>query len=285
MANLEAEKRTLGDELLEAGWRQGTLFSAPSAYFTWNALSDTNLEEVIIQKRKAEPKEKLILISQDCDIKSDVEPYVEAFLCRPEKQKFLSKVGPKSARWFVIDFDTGLVAQAKYRVQFAKPVLKLLTPEPWPGTSERLDQFVRWLARRYDRPALPDVLVEVFQYPVEQALARLFEEAPALGVAFNRSVHELRINLPASETPPFDLYTVMIVKSEGLTEDEANGIDAVTEAIRASLNKEVVHLDDVRILTEEMISMAEYYATRPVFLEYHTFKGEEIEGARPYGRA
>src|SRR5579883_617530 len=62
-------------------------------------------------ERKAELKEKLILISQDCDIKSDVEPYVEAFLCRAEKQKFLSKVGPKSARWFVIDFDTGLVAQ------------------------------------------------------------------------------------------------------------------------------------------------------------------------------
>lgn len=121
---------------------------------------------------------------------------------------------------------------------------------------------------------------------MEQALARLFEEAPALGVAFSRSVHELRINLPASETPPFDLHALMIVKSEGLTEDEANGIDAVTEVIRASLNQEVVLLDpDVRLLTEEMISMAEYYATRPVFLEYHTFKGEEIEGARPYERA
>jgi hypothetical protein len=41
---------------------------------------------------------------------------------------------------------------------------------------------------------------------------------------------------------------------------------------------------EVHILTEEEISMAEYYATRSLFLEYHTYKREETEGAEPYGR-
>jgi hypothetical protein len=52
MADLDTEKRTLGDELLDAGWRQGALKSAPSAHFTWNALSDTNPEDIVIQSEK-----------------------------------------------------------------------------------------------------------------------------------------------------------------------------------------------------------------------------------------
>jgi len=44
---------------------------------------------------------------------------------------------------------------------------------------------VRWLARRYDRPALPDALVEAFQIPVNEALEALDDKEPEIGEAFS----------------------------------------------------------------------------------------------------
>ena len=296
MSTLDGSRRSLllressliQRSFLDAGWRQGTLFSAPSVCFTLNKLSDLDANEPITQhRRKTKSDEKFVLITQDCDIQAleDREPYVEALLCKHQKQKFLSKIGPNSARRFIIDFDTGLVAEAIYHVPIAKQVLKTLTPEPWPGSPKRLEQFVRWLARRYDRPALPDTIVEAFQKPVEGVLARLDEERPDIRATFSMAVHEVRIKLPASENPPFGIRLVLLIRNDGLSEEEARAIDIFKETVQNTLNPKIVHLDpEVRLLTEEEISMAEYYATRPLFLEYHTYKGEEIEGAEPYDR-
>src|SRR5712692_8997694 len=97
MSIWDANQSSLGDLLLEAGWRQGTVFSATSLCFTVNKLSDSEESEPITQhRRRMKSDEKFVLISQDCDIKAteDREPYVEALLCKHQKQKFLSKVGP-----------------------------------------------------------------------------------------------------------------------------------------------------------------------------------------------
>jgi len=40
----------------------------------------------------------------------------------------------------------------------------------------------------------------------------------------------------------------------------------------------------MRILTEEEISMKEFYASRPIYFADYTYRGEEIEGAAPHGR-
>ncbi len=278
----------LGDWLFEAGWRQGTMFSATSVCFVLNKLSDLDANEpVAIQRRKTKSDEKFVLITQDCDIKAseDREPYVEVLLCKCQKQKFLARVGPNSARHFVIDFDRGLVAEAMYRVSIAKQVLKTLMPEPWPSSAKRLEMFVRWLARRYDRPALPDAMVEVFQKPIEHTFMHFAEEYPDTMLAFSKTVHEIRINLPTTEDPPFDLQLTLLISSDGLSGEQADAVDIIAKAIRASLDPKEVHLHpEVRILTEERISMAEYYVTRPLFLENHTYKGEEIEGLEPFSR-
>jgi hypothetical protein len=292
MSTSGADNRPLGDTLLAAGWRQGALNSAPSVCFLWNAPSDSHTSEtgesIVQQSRKVKSREQCVLITQDCDIQAavDHEPYVEALLCHREtNREFLSKVDRNSARWFVIDPAIGLVAEAKYRLHLAKEALLALTPEPWPSGPERLERFIRWLARRYDRPTIPDRLVEAFQNPVEAALTRLDKAQPHVGAAFSRAVHEVRINLPSSENPPFDLQLVLLVKREGLSEEEADAMAIASEAIQASLDPKIVRLDpEARILTEEEMSLAEYFATRPLFLEYHTYKGDEIEGAEPYGR-
>ncbi len=275
--------------LLDIGWRQGALFSAPSAYFAWNDLSSSSPGDTIIQqRRKTRSGEKFVLIAQDCDITAseEQEPYVEALLCKTYRNReFLNKIGRNSARLFVIDFDTGLVAESKYRVQFAKQVLRMLTPELWPGSSKHLERFIRWLARRYDRPAIPDSIVEAFQRPVENVLARLNQERPDVGAIFTRAVHEVRISLPTTDDPPFGLQLVLLVRSGGLSEEETGAINIFKEVVQNSLNPRIIHLDpEVYALTEEEISMADYYATRPLFLEYHTYRGEETEGAEPYSR-
>jgi hypothetical protein len=290
MSVSDARKRSLGNELFNLGWQQGTLFSAPSACFMLNRLSDPgSTAQITRSDRPTGPNEKFVLISQDCDIVASdaLEPYVEALLCKLEKPRFVSKINSNSTRWFVIDYQTGLVAYARYRTQFEKQVLKKITPEPWPNGPNRLDEFVRWLARRYDRPAIPDALVDAFQKPLEARIANLEEENPDIFAAFNRVVSDVRINIPASEDPPFDLHVTLLVSSDGLSVEELNAIDAFKVAIHSSLDTNLVHLDpdDPRILTEEDMSLKEFYATRPIYLGDYTYRGEEIEGARPPERS
>jgi len=75
MSILDGNKRSLlvhesplfGESLLDRGWRQGALFSAPSACFTWNALSDPGAGEPITQQhRKTRPGEKFNLVFNSC---------------------------------------------------------------------------------------------------------------------------------------------------------------------------------------------------------------------------
>ncbi len=286
MSDSDAGTQSLGDELLNTGWQQGTLFSAPSACFLLNKLSEPEPTSQIVQHpRRVKSKEKFVLIAQDCDIKATTseEPYVEALLCKPERKEFVDSIKGNSTRWFVIDYDTGLVAHAKYRTQFEKQVLKNLTPQSWPNGPNRLDEFVRWLARRYDRPSIPDALVEAFQKPLEARIADLEKGNPDIFTAFNKVVSDVRINIPVSEDPPFDLHLTLLVRSDGLSVEELDAIDTFKVALHTSLDTDLVHLDpnDPRILTEEEMSLKEFYATRPIYLGDYTYRGEEIEGAKP----
>lgn len=282
MNNLDVD----GDALLKAGWRQGTLFGASTLSFSWNDLSldGEGNERITKEERQVKSGEKLVLISQDCDIKASVdkEPYVEALICKRYNQKFVDRVSRTSARWFVVNPTTGLVAEAKYRLSLAKRVLSQLLPEPWLAGSTRLDSFVRWLGRRSDRPAIPDPIVDAFQKPFESSIAELRQEMPEVFTAFNRVVSDIRISLPQSKVPPFEIHLVLLIEVDGLSEEEANAIDFVDQMTRASLDTNLVHLADIRVLTEEEISLKEFYATRPMYLDYYTYLGEEIEGAVPH---
>jgi hypothetical protein len=78
---------------------------------------------------------------------------------------------------------------------------------------------------------------------------------------------------------------VLLVRSDGLNEQEIGAISIFKEAVKNSVDQNSIYLNPVvRVLSEEEISMAEYFATRPLYLEYYTYKGEEIEGMEPYGR-
>lgn len=288
MSDLEGEEPSLGDTLVSKGWQQGVLFASTDVSFVWNSLSslEASTSVVKIEHRVTKARERFVLVSQTCDIVSREENYVEALICKSEKREYCIKVDRNSARRFVIDPVAGLVAQAMRRVMLAKEVLGTLIPELWPSSPDRFDRFVRWLARRYDRPAVPDSLVAAFQAPVEQALAQLDMTAPTIGAAFTHAVRELRINIPASEYPPYDLQLVMLLAQDSLSEEQGDALYRVIETIRNVIDPNVVHLHrEVRILSEAEMSLAEYLATRPLYLEYLTYQGDEIAGSPPLPRA
>lgn len=273
---------SFGEALFDLGWRQGALFTAPVAY-SWNSPTETGEPEQSI--RPVKPSERLVLITQDCDVVAPVsrEPFVEALICQTANSaEYLARIDRNSARQFVIDPERHLVAAARYRVQIAKELLANTRPEPWPSGPERFGRFVRWLARRYDRPALPDALVNYLQQPVSHALGQLHERSPAIGRAFSAAVTEIRVNLPESVDPPFSVELVFLVASRSLTGDDLQAIGAAMSAINDGVDRQFMQLvAQPRILSHEEMSVAEYFATRPLFLDNLTFRGEEVDGARP----
>ncbi len=284
-------QRSLGDMLVEVGWKQGSLFEASSLYFQYNELASPNSGSLTAPRAKKEKADKLVLITQTCDIKSKVESRVEALICKLHKgkQDFLANADGNSIRWFLIDPRTELVAYAAYRLQVEKAILQRLTPEPWPGDATRLQRFRDWLARRYDRPALPDKMVDHFQKPLEAVLKRFNEDQPDVGLTFNRAVREIRVRQPDSDNPPFRLRLLLMLH-RGTSQDQAEAIDTAIDAVMAellnTLDSNLVVLDPQPVkATEQLISVADYFATVPLFFNYLTYQGEEIHGAEPLGRA
>ncbi len=275
--------------MIAAGWRQGSLFEAPSVSFQYNGLAPSGTEGLTVPRANKEKADKLILITQTCDIKSKLESRVEALVCKLQRnEQFLLNADSNSVRWFLIDPRTGLVAYAVYRLQVDKRVLQQLTPEPWHSGATRFRRFRDWLARRYDRPALPDEMVDHFQKPLEAALKRFAEDQPEMAWTFNQAVREIRVNEPDSENPPFHLRLLMMMR-RGTSQDQAEAIDRAIDTVMAelsnTLNPRLVILDPQPAkAAEQLISVADYFATRRLFLDYMTYQGEEIQGAEPLGR-
>lgn len=291
MSGSATDDLPLGAKLFGAGWRQGVIFRSPALRLLGMDAAAPGSDEAQAQfTRRLKPNEACVLVTQDCDLVAEdsEEPHVEALLCKPFKlgSQFLARIERNSARYFQVDPARGLVAQAKYRLLLTKQALCGITPSPWPGSQERLARFVQWLARRYDRPALPDAMVKVFQWPVEQALAGLDANHPTIGLALSRAIHEVRVNLPASEVPPFDLQLVFLTRSGELSEEELGAIDAAADAIWRNIDPDLVHLQPPhRILSAEHMTLAEYLATRPLFLEYLSYDGDDARGVPPVPRA
>src|SRR5207244_1436958 len=134
-----------------------------------------------------------------------------------------------------------------------------------------------WLARRYDRPALPDPMVEHFQRPVERALALLDERAPDAARALTELVGELRVNLPEHEEPPYELELVILIAGGAPSALQVEAIDKAMAAIHGEIDPSKIRLaQEPRVLSEEEMSVAEYFATRPLFLDYLTYAGDEV---------
>lgn len=266
---------TLGSKLIDAGWRQGSVFSLPGAVLLWNGANEPRVESMTLAD-----DETLIVASQTCDIRHDQEPRLEALVCHldPVSAKTVLR---NSARKFVVDSVSGLVASAQERLLIDKQILPSARPRN-SMSAQRMDDFTRWLARRFDRPALPDLLVTLFQRPLADRIARACRAHPGSAEVLSRAVREVRANVPDADTPPFAMH-VLLLLPETLSAEELVTIDMIrAEVLAAFRNSQDIDLIDVDLVLEEELSVAEYFATRPLWFEDFTYKGMEVHGAQPF---
>jgi hypothetical protein len=128
-------------------------------------------------------------------------------------------------------------------------------------------------------------MVEIFQKPIEQAIKELKDQNPDIFISFNDAVHNIRVNLPANENPPFDLQLIFLVNQDGITDQQADAIEYIKQFIPSCLDTNLIHLDpEIRILTEEQISVKEFNASRSMYFDFYTYQGDEIEGIEPFRR-
>ena len=280
MADLVSSDQSVGESLLEAGWNQGTLFELPGASHFWNGNSEQGSEKLVeVKAREIRSSERLILISQACDILSSDEQYVEALLVRikdkPSDRKYLARI-LNSYRQFVLDPDRGLVADARVRLQIAKLTLNHAQPDSWFMTEQTREDFVDWLAGRFDRPPVPQPIFEALCRPVRDVLERMRDEDPKAFAALDRSARRIRIRLPPSESSNLDLGLVLVIQDE-LDEVGADAVESFVDTIAYS----VASNDQTYILRIERIPygamlLQEFEATRPIDLDYMTDQGDEM---------
>jgi hypothetical protein len=78
-----------GRQLFDRGWRQGALFSVPPAQVAFVSHELTSDGEVDLHRRNVRQAERLVVVSQDCDIvaRESDEPCIEALICAPENER------------------------------------------------------------------------------------------------------------------------------------------------------------------------------------------------------
>ncbi len=275
----------VGAELIDRGWRQGVLFDAPWARFRWNEAPPLEGGSPLPgrDERPVKPdREELVLVTQDCDIRSRDEQYVEAMICKRDR-KLAAKVGLNSTRWFVVDEEQTLIASAAYRLPIKKESILSITPRPWPGSPVRLIHFTEWLGRRYDRPAVPDTQRDAYVVPVLWALQKQEAEHPDRAAALTRAVHELRASIPTRQEPPFDIDLIVLVKDD-VDPAGADAIGMVEDLVRAELDPALVDLQEVKVRNEDEFSLRQSRLSYVLYLDDFTYEGDEVHGAQPLHR-
>ncbi len=272
----------VGGRLYDAGFRQGAVLRSSALKFVYSVPTQGG-GSIETKERSVKAKERLVVASQDCDILASPqqEPYVELLICKEEKPERCARlVEGNSSRWFLLDPDKRLVAQAFQRIHIKKEALEQLELEGWSLDGEDLERFARWLARRYIRPAFPDEFVEAYQAPVNG----VFSKTPTEVLEhFSSVVSEIRVSKSSAQGPPYDLEFLVLTTSEDLSEGEAEAVALVQEGMETALSASPLVNSvrfDFRTLYET--SIAEYFASDPIYLEYLTYEGEEQPtGAAP----
>jgi hypothetical protein len=235
----------VGGQLLERGWRQGALLAGESLSHAWSRrkVPRPGAEatwEIIAEPGK--PGEGWVVATQDCDIASKDEPRLELLRAfwTPDRS-LIRSARLNSARRFLLAErprqgakPEGLLADATVRTLVEKECLLHLSPA---STPERLDpeglrRFRQWLARRYDRPAIPNAWVDAIQKPLVQALRELKDDD--LVWQCLQRVDEVRFSV-AGEAPPLEV-SLLFVRAAGTQEDvlgEADVCGWVAEVLGA----------------------------------------------------
>lgn len=186
----------VGSVLIQRGWYQGSLLGTASAPKSWLTLSHQPEEQDStsnltppgnwnLHHEMLSSNDVLIVASQTCDIQrsSMQEPYIEVIRGYwTSDRSIMHQAGKNSSRFFLmqtrissIEGKEALVADATVHIQIEKAAFLTLTPQYGFKENDKVTpgKFSNWLARRYNRPALPDAIVDAIQKPVVKAVDKL----------------------------------------------------------------------------------------------------------------
>lgn len=298
---IELDIDNVGKELIRLGWRQGSVLKAASAQKSWLVLNISQgilpdqTNDVIssdvwsIQQENLDPNDFLVIASQTCDIQRSprLEPYVEALRAYwTSERNIIHEAGKNSIRRFLIqrrnDSDgkvEGLIADATVRIQIAKNSLVGLTPLANFEENDRITsrRFRKWLAGRYDRPAIPDDLVLSIQKPIIKAISKLHPKDEKNDIL--DGIREI-LFLPQNKTAPF-LIDMLFIRHETNHAPEVSDENAaklagwISDVLKKGGNAELAHWD---ILSLKQISAYDYAHAYELPTDQYSLNQDDIDG-------
>jgi hypothetical protein len=269
MAGLPSPSTTnLGAQLFDKGCRQGTLLNVPARTIWLGRGQDGHwsIEETTINDAS------LIVVSQNCDIYASpkTEPRVEAIVARTttDSNEIHTARKGNSARLFLVKESDGksLVADARHRVPLDKQSL-LDVNFSSPFTDDKaIERFARWVAGRYNRPALDNALVEAIQKPIVDAVSALTRTGGAVLGVLER-VDELRFSV-AEDKPPWTVHLIAMLDEVSVltAEEEAELGGWLEEALSVGEN----NVKEIAFATryDKTISLHDYLRTTKLQLDH-----------------
>jgi hypothetical protein len=223
-------------------------------------------------------RRRIVITSQSCDIFKPVsgEPYVSGIPAYVATDPaVLHNANRNSARYFLLDPKTGLIADASVTITMDKRILAEVRPGL--GIAEdpqRKAWFSRWLARRYTRPALEDPVVRVVVGPLARVIrkaTRSARSAAALGW-----VNEVRIR--HLETASFYAVDLLFICDDPVPANEKLELARIAAEFRTVLDPSQAQLRSFEIVSLTEISYADVLETDEIPLDELTYLGADSAG-------
>lgn len=264
----DADER-VREQIRAARWRQGqTLADTGSAVVTLGGKATHTLVWRHVERNEGQ---RLVVTTQSCDMDKPLrdEPNVTAIPAFHTADKaLLHYANRNSARFFLLDPKTGLVADAGVVVLIDKRVLASASPEP--GLSEdpqRQAWFSRWLARRYTRLALEDAVVKAVVGPIMATIRKKLKDADtSAALAW---VNEIRIRhlVPSS----FYKVEMLLICDEPVPAHESEVVAKLMATIAKALDPAVAQLASWEMASLREISYADVLETDELQFDDVTF--------------
>ncbi len=265
---MSPDEASVGRQLYDLGWRQGSLLAAPPNR------SVNKRAGAIWETETSATDGSLVLATQTCDMVRDAakEPTLEFLRAfwTDDKSK-MSEAKKNSNRVFLLRTEEragvkwGLIADATVRMFVDKA--SLLAERPQAGCLPKRERgFQRWLARRYDRPAVPDALDKAVHQPVVKGLREERRRGSRISALLDR-VAEVLYTVE-DDGPPFGV-AIFFVPEDGTL--HAPITDAEAEEVSAWFMGTIGSGGDARVVNWELwpldqVSVADYFAATPLSL-------------------
>jgi len=286
----------VGRTLYRAGWTQGVLLNpiAVSVAFAPDQPVSKIAKAAIgrgapdaslklghphgIASGVAASTERLVVVSQACDIvkSPNDEPNILAMpVFKTENQRIIGPASRNSSRYYLLDAGRGFIVDASAVAVIEKPLLMTMTPEVGALTEDDRKRFGRWLARRFNRPAIDDDVVVAIVKPILENM-RALQAAGNLDPELFDQIAEVRL-LVENDSLPFTFDLLFMVEAIGSAEFELL-LAPLLGQMRSWFQPELSILRAWYTRTYEDVSVADYLASEQLYLDEYSYEGGTIRG-------